>query len=162
MTRYVLILYRENGWNYDRCSGHREDLTETLFEKTCTKDRSEIVNDLANSFAQGGLNETGSEYQPRQHTLFINGCPFDPSLGDEWFQYDDEDEQEAHKEGVAIFAEAHALVDARIEAAKTEAERKANEEAERQKKLVREREVNYLARLTKERDDLAKKLGVSP
>lgn len=160
MTRYVLIIYRESGVHYGRCGD--EDRSEALFEKLCTKNREEIINNLADSLASGGLHETGPEYEPRQHHLFINGCTFDPNLGDEWFQYDDEDEQEAHKEGVAIFAEAHASVDARIEEAKAEAQRKAAEEAERQKKLLREREINQLARITKERDDLAKKLGVAP
>lgn len=160
--RYNLIIFRKNGWNYDRCRGNREDETEALCEITSSKDREEIVQAYANSLAIGGLHETGSEYEPREYHLFVNGCEFSKDWpAEEYWQYDDEDEQEAHKIGWEIYNAAHALVDKRIEEAKLEAQRKAEAEAERQKKLLREQEVNRLARLKKEHDDLAAKLGVA-
>jgi len=161
MSRYVLIVFRENGYNYDRCSGGREDHTEALLERFCTKVREEIVSHLTYSLERGGLHETASEYQPRQHFLFVNGCPYEPDQVEDWWSYDDEDQQEAYKEGKAIFEEAQLQVVGRIEAAKIEAQRKAEEAAERAKKLLRDQEVNRLARLTKERDELAARLGVT-
>jgi len=161
MSRYVLITFRKNGWNYDRCSGHREDETEALFEVLSSKDREQIVLSLAGSLARGGLHETGSEYEPREHRILIDGFEADLRVDDPWVYCEDGEEEAYHNEAKAIFAEAESQVLAKIEAAKREAQEKAEREAERSRKLLRDQEVNRLARLTKERDELAARLGVA-
>lgn len=165
MTRYLLLIFRENGYRWDRCSGGKEDETEVLFERISSTNRAEIVEALANSLVRGSEEQRtsrslrGGLYEERVHHLYVNGCEYESDVED-WV-YDHEDERSASREGKAIFAEANEAVRKKIEDARAEELRKIEEEAERNRQFILNRDRKELERLTRQRDELAKKLGVA-
>ncbi len=152
--RYTLIVYRPNT-SVARCRrgccGYDE--IDSLFEVTNTQDRGDLIETLARSMTVVALHD---EHGEREHHLFVDGFEYISHL-----DYSGEVEEPLQLEGVMIFAEAEALVGERVEAAKREAERKAAQEAEQRAQRVRDQETARLAQLTKERDELATKLGVA-
>lgn len=166
MTRYLLIIFRENGYRWDRCSGGKEDETDVLLERISSTNRAKIVDALADSLFRGSEEQRlrrsmrGGYYEERAHYLYVNGCEYEPDVED-WWVYDCEDEQSAHKDGKAIFAEANEAIHKKIEAARAEELRKIEEEAERNRQFILNRDRKELERLTRQRDELAKKLGVA-
>jgi len=122
-----------------------------------TSSREEIVAALASSLSTAALHETAHEYETREHHLYINGYHCDPSS--DWWDTDDADAEALHTEGKTLFAEAEAECSRRLEQAKLETERNAAAEAERKKAQEYNEEIARLARLTQERDALAKRLG---